>query len=366
MRMKILLISGTYPPDKCGVGDYASKLYDSLLNTNSCHDIYLLSSNRLLKNGEHIPLKSLSWNFFGIRQIINIIKCINPNVINFQFPTISYRFSISVLYLTMRLKKLGFRTVTTLHEYSYSPKLAQIRTRFIVRSSYRVIVVDEQYKSDILDLKLLKRQDVLFIPIGSNIEPSKLNIEGIQSLRGRYISDDGMLIGYFGFIFPAKGVESLIKLGEILKKQKRNFKIIVAAELNEKNAYHRSILKMITVSKLEKELILTGYLPSNEIADLLKSMDVVIFPFTKGFSTKNGSVLAALSQGINVISTKSERFQNSPYEQLHLIDHYSSIEQIVDIIDHQLKYNVTQQVVTWEEIGDKTINFLINSAENEL
>src|SRR6478609_9225551 len=130
--MKILILSGTYPPDKCGVGDYTSKVYNSLLGVSKGDDIYLLSSNELLKNGERLPLKPLIWNFFGTKRIIATIKQIDPDIINFQFPTTSYRISISVLFLIMQLKRLGFFLVTTLHEYSYSPRIAQFRTRFII------------------------------------------------------------------------------------------------------------------------------------------------------------------------------------------------------------------------------------------
>lgn len=364
--MTILILSGTYPPDKCGVGDYTSKLYDALIKNNKQHDIYLMSSHKLLKNGEHNSLeyKPLKWNFFGIWRIIRAIKLINPDIINLQFPTKIYRFSVSVLFLVIRLKRLGFRIVTTLHEYSFSPKLAQFRSNFIIRSSNGLIVVDEQYKIDVVDRELCSEDRVQYIPVGSNIDRSELDAEGIRLVRSEYSAEHGTLIGYFGFIFPSKGVESLISLGRLLKQQKRLFKIVIVADLNSKNKYHLKILEMIRESGIDEELVVTGYLPANRIADLLKSMDVVVFPFTKGISTKNGSVLAALNQGVNVISTKSDRVKTSPYKLLHLIDHYSNIEQIKDIIDDYLRYDVDDKIITWGEIEKRTIDFLIDTSKS--
>jgi glycosyltransferase involved in cell wall biosynthesis len=362
--MKILVITGTYPPDKCGVGDFAFKLYNSMLDVNTNDDIYLLSSNQLIKNGNSVYLKTLRWNFFDTKRILETIKTINPSIIDFQFPTQSYRKSISILFLITRLKLCGFRIVVTLHEYSYSSKLAQFRTKLLLKSAYRLIVVDEQYKTDIVRSKMAASEDVLYIPVGSSIDHSQLNNEGIQLLRKKYVEDKGLLIGYFGFIIPAKGFETLIRLGQALKQQSRIFKIIVAAELKGDDKYHQELLRLIKVNWLEKDFIVTGYLPSNEIADLLRSMDAVVFPFVKGISTRNTSVLAALNQGVNVISTKSKRIQNSPYKLLHLIDQYTNVDQIINIIDHQLIYDIKQEIgMGWTEIGRKTLDFLIDSAK---
>lgn len=362
--MNILVLTGSYPPDKCGVGDFTFKLYNSLLKVNINDNVYLLSSNKLIKNGNPLAFRPVRWDFFGMKRVIDTIRLINPSIIDFQFPTISYRKSISILFLIRRLKLDGFRIVITLHEYSYSSKLAQFRTNLLIRSAYRLIVVDELYKSDIIRQKIATAENVLYIPVGSSIDRSQLSDEGIKRLRKQYIDDNGLLIGYFGFIFPTKGVETLIKLGQVFKQQNRKFKIIIAAELNRENKYHQKLLKLIRVSGLDKELIITGYLPSNEIADLLRSMDVIVFPFVKGISTKNTSLLAALNQGVNVISTKSKLIPDSPSKHLHLIDHYTNVEQIVNIIDNHLIYDIKQESgTTWEEIGRKTIDFLINSAE---
>jgi glycosyltransferase involved in cell wall biosynthesis len=363
-NMNILVLTGSYPPDKCGVGDFTSKLYNSLLEVNENSDIYLLSSNKLIKNGNPVDLKLLRWNFLDIRRTLEIIKSINPDIIDFQFPTLSYRKSISILFLITRLKLNGFRIVITLHEYSYSSKLAQFRTNLLLRSAHRLIVVDELYKADLVHSKRANAEDILYIPVGSSIDRSQLSDEGIKLLRKKHIKSNGLLIGYFGFIIPAKGVETLIQLGHILKQQNRKFKIIIAAELKGDNKYHQELLKLIREKGLENESTITGYLPSHEIADLLRSMDVVVFPFTKGISTRNTSVLAALNQGVNVISTKSKRISNSPYKQLHLIDHYTNVEQIINIIDHHLVQNIKQEVgMSWKEIGRKTIDFLTDSAE---
>jgi glycosyltransferase involved in cell wall biosynthesis len=365
--MNILVITGTYPPDKCGVGDFTSKLYNSLLEVNENNDIYLLSSNKLIKNGNPLDLKPLRWNFFDIRRTLEIIASINPSIIDFQFPTLSYRKSVAILFLITRLKLRGFRIVITLHEYSYSSKLAQFRTNFLLRSAYRLVVVDELYKTDLVRSKRANAEDVLYIPVGSSIGRSQLSDEGIQLLRKKYIGSSGLLIAYFGFIIPAKGVETLIQLGEVLKQQNRIFKIIIAAELKADDKYHQELAKLISAKGLENEFIVTGYLPSNEVADLLRSMDVVVFPFVKGISTRNTSVLAALNQGVNVISTKSKLIQNSPFKLLQLVDHYADVEQIIDIIDRHLIYGVKEEIgMNWQQIGRKTLDFLIDSAKRDL
>ena len=61
--MHVIMITGSYPPDYCGVGDYTAKLVAELKASNN--DVEVVAGK--------------NWNFFSL---INWIKTINSNIIS--------------------------------------------------------------------------------------------------------------------------------------------------------------------------------------------------------------------------------------------------------------------------------------------
>lgn len=76
--MKLLIISGSYPPDVCGVGDYTERL---------------LCCN-FAKNNDWILYSSKKWSLLTVFNHIKLIKNKGYRYINIQYPTQGYGWSI--------------------------------------------------------------------------------------------------------------------------------------------------------------------------------------------------------------------------------------------------------------------------------
>lgn len=352
--MKILIISGTYPPDKCGVGDYTYNLIQHLMKINNSHEIYLLNSEVLLHNGKVISKQKLSWNIFDIRKVYTMITQINPDIINIQFPTKAYRKSIGVLLLIRKLQQSKFKTSITLHEYSYSSKLAKFRSNYILTNADKVIVVERKYKKELEIKKIVKSQNIEFLPISSNIPKTTILKETRDNLRNKYKVD--LLIGYFGFINKTKGFERFIELCQHLKEQKLSFKALLIGELLQDNKYHRLLLRKIDQNDLKEYIEITGYLNSTEVSNRLSILDYAIFPFEYGVTERNGSVLAALNQNIRTIATTSEGFDNH-FKNLYLVDKNNFISETMELICNNPRIE-SEIDITWDKIANDFLQII--------
>ncbi len=99
--MSIVLVTGSYPPDICGVGDYTEKLY-----TNAVSGIWKLCYIK-------------KWAFSSFFSIIRKINKLKASTLVLQYPTEGYGWSIIphlvALYYSFFTKK---QFIVVLHEFS--------------------------------------------------------------------------------------------------------------------------------------------------------------------------------------------------------------------------------------------------------
>ena len=104
---------------------------------------------------------------------------------------------------------------------------------------------------------------------------------------------------YSGAIHPRKNLLNLLKGFSLFKKRlKSNFKLVIAGRL----AWHyESFLKDLETYKYRHDVVLTGYLPEEELVSLTASAYALVYPsLFEGFGVP---VLEAMQSGVPVITT---------------------------------------------------------------
>lgn len=101
---------------------------------------------------------------------------------------------------------------------------------------------------------------------------------------------------FFGFVRPYKGVDVLLKA----LKQVPDINLTIAGEIwGDAKTY----TKLIDELKLEDRVTLkNGYVPANQLAELITDADAVVLPYRSG--TASWNVNMAFAYGTPVISTK--------------------------------------------------------------
>jgi glycosyltransferase involved in cell wall biosynthesis len=305
--MKILIITGSFPLDKCGVGDYACLLAENLASLENV-DIHVLTSKRKdsfkeSTNRFQLLDKIESWNLFSLRIVIDQVKKINPDIIHIQYPTTGYGYSLMPHVLPFIFKYIfNFKIVETWHEpLSWRGLFRYISNAWVCDD---LIVVEPEYLSFLPNWYcfLLKRKRMHYIPIGSAIPSANLSFLEKKKIKHKYTSDSENLICYFGFASPSKGIEQIFKVANPIT----DF-ILLMCELDPSNKYHKLILDLTNSTIWKGRCFVTGYLCSSEVCKNLAASDVAIYPFINGYSSRNGSVLAARVQGTYIVTTSNHK-----------------------------------------------------------
>lgn len=302
-NIKIILITGSYPPNYCGVGDYTAKLFECFKHTGGV--------TVALFNRQDWKIK----NYF--KYLRDLLK-LHGNIYHFQYPTEGYGYSLVPLMLIGSL--LGKKKIVTVHELSSRNKLAYIYTQILIFLSNKTIVANKlEYKH--ASRFVFDSKKIHVIPIGSNIQKS--------NLANSLFEDRKIDLAYFGHIRPIKGIESFLHTASLLKCN-WNIKII-GQVLNKYIDFYEQI--RFDAENLNVELVANK--DENEVSDILASVKIVYLPFPDGVSNRRGTLLAAIQNGCTVVSTKSDNNEFNDFfdKYCYLVD---SDEDAASIINELL------------------------------
>ena len=316
-KIKILMISGAMPPMPCGVGDYTAKLCCALQNGGDCGVVAVTSvgASATISGAETVKIRNEIQKFGGfsfLRFIRRILKEEKPDIVHFQFPSSQYRGrSLSVfLWLPLMLKHTPCRIVFTAHEYN-DKKIPFITAPFMLCADKIITVEDGFAKKIARNLKpFIDKNKAAYVPIGSNIPPSRADEKTIKQIRERVLGGktEQKILGYFGFIGEGKCFDMLLEACGRLKEQNAlSCKIMIVGKIDQEKCgeeYYAKLAAVIEKYSLGQDIYETGYLPEAEVADYLKAADFFALPFKNGAACRNGSILAAAQEGRRIISSR--------------------------------------------------------------
>ena len=319
LNLRVTLVTGTYSPAKCGVGDYTQLLSDALASRGA--DVSVITSSYIgvpyrSGNPDVLPIVD-NWSLPNAWKVLRSILGTRPDIVHFQFPTSEYYSHrlFDLLVPIIRLWPKSIKIIVTLHESisvkkSIVPGLFRPLRHWLSCSwTDAIIVVAESSREQIVNLSSrVKRIPCQVIPIASNIPVSQLGSDQLSRLREQQgISKSDILLSYFGFIHPCKGFEHLIEVLKCLRGEGVPAKLIVLGELSDANPYHRQLLSSFADQNYEDCVRVMGHLTRNDVADLLAMSDACVLPFLDGVHPKRGSFLAAAQQGVLIVTTSNEK-----------------------------------------------------------
>jgi glycosyltransferase involved in cell wall biosynthesis len=367
--VKVLIVSGTYPPIKCGVGDYTKNLCEKL---SKKIDVSVLSSTKVFsKNNSNVTILNKIESWKGIKLLHAILKEIRQggyDVIHFQFPAGYIHNSIAFyIVLPFLLRVKGIKVVYTLHEYANNSWISKLCRKPAIMCSNRVIIVDDKFKSELFKRnKFISKKKVSIIHIGANIPKSTLSKADTIDLRQHILanvdSSCNKIIAYFGFINEAKRIDILLEAMGILKRESSlSSMLLIVGEFNGEKCssqFYEKLVNIVKQNNLEKFIYVTGYVADKDVGNYLTTADAACLLFKCGVSIRNGSVLAAQQEGIPIITSKpSYDYDLFKSKQFILVD--NNVEQVKNTILNFQNFNQNKEnfeaVDMWEEAVEKHI-----------
>ncbi len=268
--MKIAMICGSWPPERCGVGDYSATLCKHLPD----------------QGADVVPIRRDNWSLASAMDFRRQLVEVQPDMLHIQYPSVGYGRSFLPALTPYLLPKTPL--VVTLHEFEvfksyrwpwFYPFAKRAEARLFSRAG----------EADAFAKRFPKRSGRdLIVPIGSNIPvaPKKTRISGGTA--------------FFGLFWPGKGLEEFLKFAEIMKSKSdgKEKLAVIGAPVAGQEAFSTFIREKTS----ELGVALHEGLPPEEVALKLAEHEFAYLPFPDGVDERRGSLAAAIVNGCIVIT----------------------------------------------------------------
>ena len=396
--MRILIVTGEYPPMKGGVGRYTFNLVNALKKRNNIEIFIAMSNtnNRFTTSFSNVNSYSNNGIYYNVvnkgdkrnsTRLLNLIDRLKPDVVNIQYERGLYEIDTTIKHMIRRLlygstldrfyKLCPVPTISTLHtvlpysEYQEyikeialrkEGKLAALPTP--IRAGIRKLVLEKRYKllleivnlsKEIISLaksnqSLIKRGTVIYH--GAESAPS-LSIKNKQEYRKEFgLPLNKQLLLAFGYVGSYKGFDILSHI-ELPKE----WILVIKQNKHERGREQPVHIK----NALNLDL---GYLDDLKLSKLFFACDAIIFPYK--VVSISGVLFDALAHGLPFVASDLSFFQEFAEMNLGITckrNAKSFSESLINLDANYEKYhnNVLNfnPKLKWDNIADNYINFFV-------
>lgn len=328
--MRILMIAATYPPTRCGVGDYARRVAMELTDDDT--EVFVLTgaSEDLehdhgdvtvatvqarpttlrpaavdfdpLDGRVHVARAVENWDWSSLEFVEGALASLAPDVVSLQYHGEDYLLHPAVCSIADLAAARGIRTVTTLHNLQQPLRVDPTDDPLdhLLRTSEAWICTNT------IDEKRLAAHDASSarlhrIPTGPCITA--------DSTRRDAPIDGPLRLGYFGFLNPFKGIEFLLRATAAVRDAGIAVELEMAAGIHTDapgrlREYAAMIDREIVALDLDPILRRQGFAPAEEVARLLGECHLAVFPFREGLSGKNSSFWSTMHHATPTLTTR--------------------------------------------------------------
>jgi glycosyltransferase involved in cell wall biosynthesis len=334
---RVVMVAGTYLPERCGVGHYVQRLR-SALDERGVSSL-VLTTKEAARDSKDQRVKGVvrGWGLPDLPALVRSLRRAKPDVIHVQHAAGAYGFKRAVFFLPPLLRAAGCRAplVTTVHEYGWwewEPRgvpqgaIEALKTwgqrrghwdredGFLLTGSDVLLTTNIHAESSITERLPWLSSRMQRVPLVANVDTASVGRDEARGeARSRYgWPPDAEIAAYFGFLHPVKGIENLLKAHkEVLKRHpKARLLLIGGAESlalgNEADWYWSKLQTLSRELGLDGTVEMTGYITEEEASRLLSGADVGVLPFNEGVTLKSGTLLALFAHGLPVVATRPD------------------------------------------------------------
>jgi glycosyltransferase involved in cell wall biosynthesis len=308
-----------------GVADYTALLADDLVRQGA--EVNVLTSSRAKPVRESPTLVSPiidDWGRAAWPAIARHTAQYQSDIVHLQYQTGAFNMNLGVNALPWvnRLRGGQPPVVVTFHDLKEPyifPKLGQARhlaTIALAAGANAVVITNSEDLKQIVGTRSNRsqwswaRRPVRAIPIGSNIPAIGPDYDRPLWRARIGARDDELVVAYFGFIGPTKGVDTLVAAFEKLVERRRPVRLLMigatAGDTSHPNRPYENIIRTeLDRTGIRGRVTWTGYLASESVGAYLSASDCCCLPFREGTSLRHGTLIAAIVQGLPIITTHS-------------------------------------------------------------
>jgi glycosyltransferase involved in cell wall biosynthesis len=344
----ILYVSGEYPPDIGGVGDYTARLR-SALDTLGWRSRVL--SRRQVGR----------WDARSLARLL----CAAPRtgIVHIQFQAGAFDLLGDVCLMPALLRRVRpkLQTVTTFHDvrvpylFPRAGTLRQAAIRLMARSSQAVVAADQR------DLVALGGPTPRhhYVPIGPNVEcrpPQGYDREAFRASLGLAATD--LAIVYFGLLNASKGLDLLLDAFAAIRQRRPTSRLLLlGGRVGASDPTDRLTAARIDarLDRLSDQVLTMGWLPQQDVSAYLLASDVALLPYADGASGRRGSLLACAAHGLPIVSTQPAGAEVASYIEAVTADPTSLADAALQISGDptmaRARSQALAEAMTWSRIA---------------
>ncbi|MFH1675751.1 MAG: glycosyltransferase family 4 protein [bacterium] len=314
---KVLMITGSFPPLPCGVGDSAHALAIALARHGVDLEILADSGADSVDAGSApfpVHAEIDNWGLWHIKKIIREVEKISPSILHIHYPSKVYGRGLAIPFLPMvlRSRRRRMKILITLHEFRLAHPARKLASFILIESSDAVVT------PCLLELIELKRRHVsveekinLAIPVGPiGPDPEDYSQEDRSKLRKKFreewgVSDNEVVLIHFGTPTISKGLEILFKAMRLLKLEGETPLLVVVGDHNpEVNEFHRLLSSQPGGLGIRERVKWLGRVSTEDFPGVICASDIGVFPFLDGFSFRRSSLIGILVWDLPIVTTE--------------------------------------------------------------
>jgi glycosyltransferase involved in cell wall biosynthesis len=338
LPVRVLLVTGSYPPDRSGVGDYTRVLAKALAGQPETQVTVLTTGNSLeaIDDAGVAVFRSVpDWSMRHAGFLMRHLRRERPDIVHVQYPTLGFGYGLLAWLVPLIARYAGARVIQTWHE-GFNHHLR--RFPLLALAPSRVVVVRKPFLRQFGRLFgfIAGLRRPLYINGGATLPKADLTPEQAAALRRRYGIGAKRPIVFFGFIHPSKHVELLFEIADA----DTDF-ILVVGSADGQEEYVAMLTALTQSPRWRNRSLIAGFADREEAAEIIDFADAIVLPLKTGGGEWNSSILAAIQQGTFVLTT-------SVFEHGYNADkniYYSKIDDL-DEMRHALKTYAGMRRVT--------------------
>jgi len=401
--MRILIISAAYPPMRAGEATNTYHLATRLANRG--HEVDVLTS--VSNAGGHEPGVRIHavmphWGWSALPRFASTLRRLAPDAILLMYigwiydshpmmtfaPTIARKLLPPVPFVT-RFENVSAALPSEASFIARVVRHAAARcagTRHVhynlgtlLRDSHALIVLSDHHRAALARLDSGVEQKTTLIPPPPNMPIVAEDCEGRERVRQALGASRGeFLLAYLGYVYPGKGIETLLHAMHELVKRSAALRLVVIGgriQLDDADTsnYFGEMQSLARQLGIADRVIWTGgYAHDDEAPSrYLRAADACVLPFDTGVQFNNSSFSSAVAHDLPVITTRGPRLEpqfvhqdnvfvcrpKDPAALAHAVDSVMSDDELRARLRAGAR-RLASEWFSWERAIDRTVDVL--------
>jgi glycosyltransferase involved in cell wall biosynthesis len=341
-RMRVTVICSVFPPAPAAEAVHAALLCENLARAG--HEVTLITSQGVdpsaaRHDGYDLQAVMSGWRWRDALRLRRKVAATRPDVVLLIYlgslyadkhPMITYlpticrglptRPRVIVQFENTagpaEIKGVGQRIGRRLFKWLAGAKGLEYRFGTLLRDSDGVIALCEPHVSRLEYVDPAVRRKLKIIPAPPLLrELADPDGSVRQRKRAEIGAHDGdFVVAYFGFLYPMKGVETLIDaVAKAVRTAPRVRLLIIGGSLKggalNSGAYAEGLRQKVDDLGLADRTYWTGHQEGEDASAYLRAADCAVLPFLEGVRLNNSSYAVATSHGLPVVTTRRDALE---------------------------------------------------------